>query len=79
MKSAEERRLAEEERRMMAEERRMIAGERHVMAEEREQNARWKQHTTSLLANVQEARSILEQERLGTYIEIKLISKTYYL
>jgi hypothetical protein len=51
MESAEERQLAQEERRLMA--------------EERGQNAEARQRTACLLGEVQKAKRLLEQDRLG--------------
>ena len=56
---------AEQERTLAQEERRLMAEERRLMEVEREQNAQSRTKSSLLLSEIQDAKSHLEQQRLG--------------
>jgi hypothetical protein len=60
-----EHRRAEQERALAQEERRLMAEERRLMEAEREENAQSRTDIPLLLSGIQDAKSHLEQQRLG--------------
>jgi NurA-like 5'-3' nuclease len=60
-----ERERVKKEHEESAEERQLAQEERRRMAEERQQSAQARQRTTVLLEEVQKAKHLLEEERLG--------------